>query len=131
MKTIKTISRVKMETVSNLLCSAFEGGSNYWYQITDFKEPSRFDFRSHEDQIFKHLDYPMNSNGSLTITTLEGDEFKGVKEWTLDLAAIRKGLQIMADKYPHHFRDAMAENDDAITGDVFLQCCLFDEIVYG
>jgi len=73
----------------------------------------------------------MNSNGSLTITTLEGDEFKGVKEWTLDLAAIRKGLQIMADKYPHHFRDAMAENDDAITGDVFLQCCLFDEIVYG
>ena len=32
---------------------------------------------------------------------------------------------------PKHFADAIAENDDAITGDVFLQILAFNDIVYG
>jgi hypothetical protein len=49
----------------------------------------------------------------------------------LDMAAIKNGLKVMAEKYPHHWQDFVSENDDAITGDVFLQCCLFGEIVYA
>jgi len=37
----------------------------------------------------------------------------------------------MAEKYPRHFHNFLEENDDAETGDVFIQCCLFGEIVYG
>jgi hypothetical protein len=47
------------------------------------------------------------------------------------MAAIKSGLKVMAEKYPHHWQDFVSENDDAITGDVFLQCCLFGEIVYA
>jgi hypothetical protein len=32
---------------------------------------------------------------------------------------------------PRHFADVLNENDDAGTGDVFLQCCLFGEIIFG
>jgi hypothetical protein len=37
----------------------------------------------------------------------------------------------MADKYPRHIADILSENDDATTGDVFLQLCLFGDVVYG
>jgi len=35
------------------------------------------------------------------------------------------------DRAPRHFADAMEENHDAITGDVFLQILAFGEIIYG
>ncbi len=41
------------------------------------------------------------------------------------------GVQVMAEKYPKHFNDWMNQNDDAITGDIFLQCCLFGEEIFG
>lgn len=37
----------------------------------------------------------------------------------------------MPVKYPRHWADVLAENDDATTGDVFLQCCLFGECIFG
>jgi hypothetical protein len=44
---------------------------------------------------------------------------------------VTKGLEIMATKYARHFADLVSENDDADTHDVFLQCALFGEVVYG
>ena len=49
----------------------------------------------------------------------------------LDLDAMRHGLHLMSVKYPNHFADVMDENDDADTGDVFLQLSLYGEIVFG
>jgi hypothetical protein len=34
-------------------------------------------------------------------------------------------------KAPRHFADAITENDDVVTGDVFLQILAFGEIIYG
>lgn len=41
------------------------------------------------------------------------------------------GLSLMSRDYPNHFADFMAENEDAETADVFVQCCIFGNIVYG
>jgi hypothetical protein len=41
------------------------------------------------------------------------------------------GLTLMATKYGRHFGDFMAENDDNITADVFLQCVALRDVVYG
>lgn len=122
--------KVSLERISSLLCSAFEGGSNYWYQIDKFIKPETMSFRTDEGQIFRHLDYPLNEGGALIISDIEGD--LNEPPWKrLDLEAIKKGLQIMAEKYPRHMGDFLNENDDADTGDVFLQCCLFGEAIYG
>ena len=51
--------------------------------------------------------------------------------YTLTREKLIAGLQVMASKYPRHFADVLNENDDAGTGDVFLQCCLFGEIIFG
>lgn len=122
-----------LSRVSDLLCSAFEGGSNYWYFIEDFVKPTgapkTWKQRAYPDEVFRHLDYPLNKGGALLILDKEGDDTD--KVYRLDLLAIEKGLAVFAAKYPRHFADWLAEKDDATTGDVFLQCCLFGEAIYG
>jgi hypothetical protein len=125
---ITTKVLVKNEDIESLLCTALEGGSNYWYTITEFHEPPALVYRSDETEIFRHLDYPMNEGGYLMIGDKEDEEREPVK---LDLAALHRGLQLMAEKYPDHFKDVVDENADAITGDVMLQLALFGEVVYG
>lgn len=127
--------QISEERISDLLCCAFEGGSNYWYNIADFKKPDgtpeEWAFLSYTDEVFKHLDYPMNNGGSVIIEDTEDDN----KSYVLDRDAVMRGLQTFATlpdgKGGHHFANWLAEKDDAETGDVFLQCCLFNEIRYG
>ena len=49
----------------------------------------------------------------------------------IGLEQTKKGLAIMADKYPKHMNDMINENFDAITGDVLLQCIVFGDVIYG
>jgi hypothetical protein len=132
---IKAEIEITLERISDLLCSAIEGGSNYWYRIDEFIEPPQMTYRTDEAKVYRHLDYPLNEGGALLISAHaedeDGDEVYGLKQWRLDLTTIEKGLTIMAEKYPRHWSDFVQENDDAETSDVFLQCALFGEIIFG
>ena len=44
---------------------------------------------------------------------------------------IKRGLTVMAKKERKHFVDFLNEDYDETTADVFLQCCLFGEVIYG
>lgn len=120
------------EQISDVLCSAFEGGSNYWYHIDEQIKPSEWQFDS-DPQRSPHLhwlhDYPLNPNGALLISDTTEDNEHGVM--TLDGEAIQRGLDVLAEKYHHHVTDIVQENADADTGDALLQCCLFGDIIYG
>lgn len=52
-------------------------------------------------------------------------------KYTLTLKDVRKGLRLMKKEYPSHYADLVEENDDAITGDVWLQLAVFGEVIYG
>ena len=114
------------ERVQDLLCNAFEGGSNYWYQIMAYNFPKGQTKESLKIE-FPHLELPFKG-GSLTIKDCDEN---GPKNYILDITFLCEGMKIMAEKYPIHFADFINENDDSITGDVFLQCCLFGEVIYG
>jgi len=131
---MKVTQEISKKRISDLLCTALEGGSNYWYRIEQFIEPQKLEFMTDEPwnggkpQLFRHLDYPLNEGGALLISDRkQGGDLLG----RLDLASIQRGLELMATKFPRHWGDFLAENDDAETGDVFLQCCLFGELIYG
>lgn len=128
---VKAQVDVSLESIANLLCSAFEGGSNYWYEIQEFHKPPSLSFRTDKEKVFRHIDYPLNVGGSLVIKSLEDDEINGAKQWTLNLKACDRGLNIMATKFPHHFANVVVDEGDSNTGDVFLQCCLFGDVIYG
>jgi hypothetical protein len=49
----------------------------------------------------------------------------------LTIEGVKKGLELMRDQYPRHYADLMEENDDLITGDVWLQLAVFGELIYG
>jgi hypothetical protein len=120
---------VTKEQLSSLLTSAFEGGSNYWCELNRKITPSKWEFVT-EPKASKHYleDYPLNPGGALLLTDKLEEESS---PYRLDWEQLQKGLQIMADKYPESFLLIINENDDANTGDCFLQCCIFGEEIYG
>ena len=126
---ITITQKVSYQRISDLLCNAFEGGSNYWYDIVGYVRPKDEDLW-HPDKndpiIHRHLQYPLSKGGVIRISSI--DKF-GYDELTLE--KIHLGMKIMARRYPQHFANVINENDDAETGDVFLQCCLFGEVIYG
>lgn len=130
---VKIEHKVSLDKIANLICSAFEGGSNYWYEITEFVKPTAITFMVDQDidpeaKPYAHIDYPLNEGGAVMVRDTEDEDSEPKR---LDLDSIQKGLKIMAKKYPRHMNDLLNDNDDAETGDVFLQCCLFGEVIFG
>ena len=128
---------VTEEKVKQLLCDAFEGGSTYWCQIVgfkfpdgilykDFREGERFGSKTGEAYWHPHQLIPLHEGCSLKIGDGEGQKY-----YSLGRHELERGLHVMAEKHPQHWANVVNDNDDAETGDVYLQCCLFGEIVYG
>lgn len=115
--TISVRSHISYERIANLLDSASRG-ADYWASGV-----SSLGFESNIQRIF---------NGGFVAIKLQDDEFNGKdRGFHLDMARIKKGFTVMAKKEPSHFADFIAENDDQTTADVFLQCCLLGEVIYG
>jgi hypothetical protein len=127
----------------DLLCSALEGGSNYWYVIADYEfadgvsyddfqrggkfGPDPADPYWHPSQLI-----PFHEGCALLIEDREGVEIGGKTQWRLDREAMKQGLVLMGEKYRDtHWSNFVCENDDADTADVWLQLALFNEVVFG
>lgn len=149
-------ANIKLNHVVDALISAFEGGSNYWYFLLSMKENTNTDTIPESD--FPMYVRNIFGDGELRITDNDGwygspqqqalqSDFTGYYEdsvnlevlmkgytgdiWILNEDAVKRGVEAMADKYLRHFMDMVSERGDADTGDVFLQCCLFGEIVFA
>lgn len=133
--------------ISGMLTNAFEGGSNYWYHIEDYRFAPGIKYADFCDSrvqgigaIGRFCDpdcyfhpcqlIPLQAGCAVIISDRSG-EAEEEKTYELNREAINRGIQIMATKYLRHFADLMNENDDADTGDVFLQCCIFGDVIYG
>jgi len=129
--------KVSEERVRDLLVSAFEGGSNYWYMIErhDYGKYTEKDFETGgefynpEYPGMDHYLLPFVPGCGLIISDSVDDERKD--EHRLDRESILKGLTLMEQNWPRHWGNFVTENDDAETADVFLQLCLLGDIVYG
>jgi hypothetical protein len=111
------------------LTSAFDsmyGGCNYWMSISKVEYAAG---KSKDDYEYPSIQAVLDG-GKVTIHDQEDN-----KKLTLTYDKLIKGLEVMANlkagEGGHHFPNFMAENDDAETADVFVQCCLFGKIVYG
>ena len=126
------------ENLVNLLSVATYG--NEWPVVKVFKsdaEKGLFeDCECREDKWAKAL---LQGKGVMVYDTYDEDvdydadlsEFPKSAKHHITLDNVRKGLELMRDQYPHHYADLVEEEDDAITGDVFLQLAVFGELIYG
>jgi len=122
--TVTVPTDVSLARVQNLLCGAWEGGSNDWYTelhyVVDLPELAP------KDGFSRFHVVPTLPGG--VVGYKDGHEDQS---YTLCLEKIQKGLTILAEKYPHHWANFINDNDDAGTSDAFLQCCTFGDIIYG
>ena len=129
-------TRVLTDTdISGLLCCALEGGSNYWYTQLEpvlpeglsIEEAKHKAYAASAEPQYWHWAEILPLVDGCAVTLVDTDE----DTHTINKEKIEAGLQVMADKYPRHFADIGTSREDAATGDVFLQCVVFGDIVYG
>lgn len=123
------------ENLVNLLSVATYG--NEWPVVKAYKsdaEKGLFeDCECCEDKWAKAL---MHGKGVVVydcyaLDDAETEEEKAEAKHHITLDNVRKGLELMRDQYPRHYADLVEENDDLITGDVWLQLAVFGELIYG
>lgn len=115
---------VSWQQIEGTLCSAWEGGSNYWLECYDFRPPAD---PADVERIEHRYQNALYSGGACLVRLVE----ERTELAPLTREKLLEGLQIFAQKYPKHFSNMLSDKSDAETGDVYLQCCLFGEVVYG
>jgi len=113
---------VTPEAVANLIIAAFEGGSNYWID-----KVRHISGNSNEKPYYADPQLYMDPDFLIEITDNDEED-----RWNLNQRAIVRGLDLLGSvAHGRHLADFLSENDDAETADVFLQLCLFGDVVYG
>jgi len=84
--------------MKNLLCAAIEGGSNYWYMINDHNRKEVGAKYIHET--------PFQKEGFIMIECPAGEGYR------VDIASLDYGWNIFKENHPHHYDDALNENED-------------------
>jgi hypothetical protein len=127
---ITTEIDIPQERIASEICTAMEQGSGYWARVTRESKDDRDDYLSPHPRALPYFKY--FHNGWTEFGEIDESTGRlGPKRYMLKLDTIKRGIQTMAEKYPNHYAGFMSESGDCITADVFLQCCLFGEIVYG
>ncbi len=115
------------EQISDQLCNAIEGGSNYWYNFPDL---SMLDESTKGEPLVDRLMVAIKDGQSIPVNDISNNTSEDLLG-NLNLEGIEKGIKIMAEDYSDHFSCMVNENGDAYTGDIFLQLAVLGEIVFG
>jgi hypothetical protein len=118
--TITCTISLPTERVIDLIITALEGGSNYWYWIEeDINVPSGMAY----SEAFAETALTTGVN----VNDLENpNEVLG----RITIDSIRNAVAIIAEKYPWHFGNLFGDYD-AETADVFFQVAVMGDIVFG
>lgn len=117
--------------VEDQLVTAIEGGINYWGGIDELKKwtlPKDFKKLGKDEPLSTYVSDVILAGGSVKFFDNEDEDNSDLM---LDLNKMVIGFAKMAVKSPSHFSNMISENGDAETADVYIQYCLFGEIVYG
>jgi hypothetical protein len=116
------------EFFDDLICTMFEGGSNYWIDCIEIDHPDGSKPRGVPNSTW--VAEALRKNGSVSIYPLD-DEVN----YQLTEQKLIAGVQMWADKYPdkvsivHNIIDS--GDIDANEADAILQYALFKELVFG
>jgi len=119
------------EEHEDLIVTAIEGGSNYWYFLSDdaVKIIKEATVRYKKDTPLSTRLWGAIKNGAVVPIYDAEDEKTKIGE--ISLASIEKGEQLLADKHTYYLCDILNENMDAKTADAWFQYCSMGELVYG
>jgi hypothetical protein len=112
----------------NILVTALEGGSNYWYtlDLTDLGEERN-----------KYLNEPLSVRISkmiwydrINLRVMDAEE-EDVLLGEVNIATIKTAFEKICSQYPETYLNLIQENFDADDADVFFQIATMGEITFG
>jgi len=116
------------QTVDSLLVSALEGGSRSWATIEGY-----VDRKGDKAKGCKYLsDYVLKGSGLVISNDMEETTTSpDYRKTIVNRDTVGQALQCMANQEPRAFQDIVNDNADAITGDILLQICVMEKVVYA
>ena len=133
--TINAPMVITNDQIAGLLCTAIDGGYHRYWGVAEVAYKPTQEEINDKEKYGDWAGYPQymitHRNFKLRVLSSSGSDYDPPKTTILKLSTLKKGLKVMAEKYPKHFKDFLIQNCDAITGDVFLQCCVEGEVIYG
>jgi hypothetical protein len=127
MKPFKVKVEVGITTIDDVLITALEGGSNYWYYLLKKDLPAPAGWQRNPTFHYEFLD-KVYSGASLPVHDAENPKDKLGE---LNCKSIQRALILMAQDYPEILTSILDENYDAGDADVFFQLCIMGEVVFG
>lgn len=115
---------VTVERIGGLICAGWEGGdcgSASWIDKAEVTTEGAGAVYAWE--------HPL-TGGELAITFGAEENEVETKPFGWD-QVVRGWMLFQNKKWSHHLQDFINENEDAITGDVFVQLCVLGDVVYG
>ena len=136
---ILTTATVGWDKITNAITGAIEGGYCSWLHdfIANGDETSRKlrDKAKGGAHIVWYNDPSFWIGGGVATAGYDdpddGKEGSNNGSKQITRSDLSEGLRLMAEKETTHFADLLAENDDGATHDVFMQCVILGEVVYG
>ena len=120
---------INRERVSDLLCGALEGGSNYWYYLPKLKKDlNSTEAMNDQPLVDRIITAVYDHNISVSVYDYENPSDK-LGEFNLE--NIARGEKLMAENHKEHFANVIDEEDDAETADVWFQLVVMGELVFG
>jgi len=110
--------------ILDLVTNAMEGpGSTYWCRMIRKEKPTGM------EKLPMTCEEIIKAGGQIILEDIE--EGNG-RELVLNMESAKRGLEIMAtQEKPWHLMNFLSDNDDSQTADVWLQCALLGECIYG
>lgn len=116
---------ISSSKIADQFVTAIEGGSAYWCdRLQLISSGDVAPDNTHKGPWYDN-EQLYNDPALLLRATVEDTDHD------ITRADIQKGLAILAEKYAWRLAEIVDEDGDAETADVFLQCVVFGEIVYG
>jgi hypothetical protein len=114
---------VPIQLLRDVLCTAIEGGSNYWCKFSEWQRTPDLDYLS----VHVHEHEASADDGPVNQTVTAEDLAVGISR--LAHAAVQDDPHFPAAG--RHLGNLLGENWDVETADVILQMTVFGQLVYG
>lgn len=114
---------VSQQDIDDIVCTALEGGINYWCGSAEVKDG---DYKGGE-----YASDVISRGGTLTMHLLEDCDVNGLLTYELNVINFLRGFQRFVNDKIHNAYSMDGFDIDANDADIIIQYALFDDIVFG
>lgn len=132
--TVKT--EITTQAIADLMVSAIEGNHMTRAWCNGIKPTGRtIKFAEELEKKNKARWYSIadfyNGGFELMVEEIDDESTGHITKHRINAGTLKAGLERMAKEQPEHYADFLSENYDIITADVFLQCVVLKDLIYG